>query len=86
MIEGNLDVLRSIVAFYERSRLVERGEFRSFVAPAVARFRSFQALEWIPRVRASERAAYEEAARGEGYPEFQIDAAAPPRIGSRLVR
>jgi len=63
VIEENLDVLRLIIAFYESSRLVERSEFRSFVASAVARFRGFQALEWIPRVPASERAAYEEAAR-----------------------
>ena len=71
-IKENLQIVRSIVAFYESSPKVERDEFRSLVTPALSRYRSIQALEWIPRVPVSERAAYEKAAREEGYPDFQI--------------
>ena len=53
-------------------RTVGRDEFRAFVQPALARYQSIKAIEWIPRVNASERRAYEDQARREGYAGFQI--------------
>lgn len=49
-----------------------RMEFRSFVRPFLERHPSIQALEWIPRVSAQERAKYEAEARADGFPGFQI--------------
>lgn len=71
-IHVDVDVVRSIVDFFGSSYRVERDEFRSFVSATLSRSGSIQALEWIPRVPASERAAYEKAAREDGYPDFQI--------------
>ena len=71
-IESNKEVLRSIVAFYEGSKFVDRQEFRIFVRSALGRYPSIQALEWIARVPAAERADYEKAAREDGLSAFQI--------------
>ena len=71
-LDTNLEVLHSIGALYAASNLVERDQFSAFVAHALSKNSSIQALEWIPRVPASQRAAYEEAARNEAYPDFQI--------------
>lgn len=71
-VDADLDVVRSVVSFYGASRAVERDEFRAFVEPALARYRSIKALEWIPRVPAAERRSYEERARQDGRTGFQI--------------
>ena len=65
-------VLESIAAFYAASREVERHEFREFVKPLLKHHPSIQALEWIPRVEASQRLAYASAAHVDGFPEFTI--------------
>ena len=67
-----LEVLRSIVTFYDSSQYVARDEFHSFVGPSLARFAGIQALEWIPRVPDSERPAFEQAARVAGHGEFRF--------------
>ena len=71
-IDADLDVVRSVVSLYAASQVVDRDEFRAFVQPALAQYQSIQALEWIPRVPAAERQAYEEGARREGIAGFQI--------------
>ena len=71
-IESNKEVLRSIVAFYEGSKFVDRQEFRIFVRSALGRYPGIQALEWIARVPAAERADYEKAAHEDGLSAFQI--------------
>ncbi|MGH8508591.1 MAG: CHASE domain-containing protein [Gammaproteobacteria bacterium] len=65
----NLD---AIAAFYAASDRVDRDEFHRFVAPIRTRDSSMLSLAWGPRVAASERGAYEKAARADGYPEFQF--------------
>ena len=52
--------LEAIGAFYAGSQEVTRSEFCTFVKPFLAWCRDIQALEWIPRVPAAQRAAYEE--------------------------
>ena len=71
-IYGNLGVLQSIGSLYAASNFVERDEFRTFVRYGMLERPGIQALEWIPRVPASQRTVYEEAARQEAYPLFQI--------------
>ncbi|MFQ5894795.1 MAG: CHASE domain-containing protein, partial [Nitrospinota bacterium] len=68
----NLDLLRSIGGLYAAFREVDRQGFRLFVRPILEGHGEIQALEWIPRVTGGRRAAYEEAARKEGYPAFQF--------------
>lgn len=71
-IENDVEVLQAVAAFFAASREVERHEFRAFVNFLLAPRPSIQALEWIPRVPETQRAAYEAAARQQGYPNFQI--------------
>ncbi|MFH1732544.1 MAG: CHASE domain-containing protein [Planctomycetota bacterium] len=72
IIEFNLHEVEALGAYYAASVEVERSEFREFVKPFLAHNPGIQALEWIPRVPHSRRAACEEAARREGLADFQI--------------
>ena len=58
-IAANVEVLHNIRSFYEASKEVERHEFRAFVGHELEEHPGIQALEWIPRVPALERATYE---------------------------
>lgn len=71
-INASVEVLHNIRSLYAASRVVEREEFRSFVARVRKEQPGIQALEWIPRVSASLRAEYEALARSDGFPQFQI--------------
>lgn len=69
-ISDNLSALDWIAGFCAGSTEVEQGdfrtardEFRTLVKSYLLRKPGIQALEWIPRVRDAERAAYETAAR-----------------------
>ena len=66
------EVVFGIAELYAASRKVERHGFRDYVKGSLARHSEIQALEWIPRVREAERAAYKEAARRDGLTDFQI--------------
>ncbi|MGB3511337.1 MAG: CHASE domain-containing protein [Microcoleaceae cyanobacterium] len=71
-IRQKVDVLFSIKSFYQSSEEVNRDEFKQFVESFLSRMQSIQALEWIPRVPASERAEYELRAQKDGYSDFQF--------------
>lgn len=71
-IEQYLNSITSISGLYAASDGVRRGEFRAFVDQNLDTRADIQAIEWIPRVPARERAAYEAAARRDGLPNFQI--------------
>ena len=71
-IESDLDVLLAVRSLYAASDSVDRDGFGTFVNSFLPSHPGIQALEWIPRVSDSERAAYEETAREEAFPEFQI--------------
>ena len=79
----DLLVLELLGSFYAGSQKVERAEFQTFVKPFLLHHGCVQAMEWIPRVRDAERAAYEEAARQEGFPDFHI---AERQAQGRMVR
>lgn len=71
-INGHLESLHAIKSFYASSTYVEREEFHTFVTRHLVRHPGIRALEWIPRVRNTERTTYEATARQDGYPHFQI--------------
>ena len=70
-IDANLEELHNIDSLYEASLEVERHEFRAFVEHALEKHPGIKALEWIPRVPATERLIYEESAR-QVFPQFRI--------------
>jgi CHASE1-domain containing sensor protein len=76
-IKDKLIELQGIASFCGTSEEVSRNAFLQFVAPYLSYLHfsydpSIQALEWIPRVPGKERRRYEEMARREGLPDFQI--------------
>ena len=71
-IDDLLQALRSVTYFYSGSEFVDRREFATFVEPLLRRYEGLQALEWIPRVRGSERHIYESQARADGFADFVI--------------
>ena len=71
-VGSNMEIIRGIKALFIASQEVERVEFKAFVKVFLARHAEIQAMEWIPRVRDSERETYEEAARKDGLAGFQI--------------
>ncbi|MGB5605887.1 MAG: CHASE domain-containing protein [Gammaproteobacteria bacterium] len=58
-----LGIVEDIGNFINASPWTGRREFRKFVGPALKRYGSIDALEWIPRVAGEERTAFEEDAR-----------------------
>ena len=86
-LQSELDLAVSKVvdlgAFCESSYPVTHASFDSFVAPLILRRDAgIQALEWVPRVSLSQRAAFEESARASGSPGFEIH----DRAAGKLVR
>ena len=67
-----VEAVRSVSWLYAASTSVERDEFSAFVERSLSTRPGVQALEWIPRVAASQRSAYEARARDDGYRDFQI--------------
>ena len=70
--DNYIDALHSIESFFGSSVNVGRQEFKSFVSRWFLRHRGIQALSWNPRVLDTERTAYEQAARRNGFTNFQI--------------
>ena len=71
-LHGYLEALYAIENFFAGSQEVTRQEFRTFVERSFARHPGLQALSWNARIPDTQREAYEEAMRREGYPDFQI--------------
>jgi integral membrane sensor domain MASE1 len=71
-INGYLEVLHAIESYYASTDEISRPKFRTFVQRLFARHPGIQALSWDYLVPDTERAAYEEAVRQEGYPAFEI--------------
>lgn len=71
-LDRYLETVRSIGALYAASNAVDREGFRGFVARSLTRMPGIQAMEWIPRVPAAERADYEASARRDGFTDFRI--------------
>jgi len=68
----SMEVLHSMVAFFEARQEVSRDEFRRFVDGSLARQPELQALAWDPKVLRHQRATWEARAREEGFPQFHF--------------
>lgn len=66
----SMEVLHAVAAFFDAHPDATRAEFRVFVDRALSRQPELQALAWDPRVPGSERNAWENRARAEGFPTF----------------
>lgn len=67
------DVLAFLGDYYQVAQLeVTREDFAKFVERSHSTYSGIQALEWAPLVPKSQRFAYEEKVRQEGYPNFEI--------------
>lgn len=71
-IVAELTLLRSIVGFINGSSDVSRAEFRLFLKTILTGNKSFQAMEWIPRIPHEQRDAYARRARKDGFINFMI--------------
>ncbi len=67
-----LEVLHSVPALFHASGSVERREFDRFTRAALSRAPDIYAIEWFPRVPASEREGVVARARREGLGEFEF--------------
>ena len=70
-VDVTLTHLRAVKGLYRGSVHVSRNEFSAFVR-ALGSSEAVQALKWVPRVLATERAEMEAAARSDGYADFAI--------------
>lgn len=71
-LQNTLEVLHDVGSFYSASHTVERDEFKKFCDYLLIRHPSIHALEWIPRVFATEVSGYQEAARQDGIPRLAL--------------
>jgi signal transduction histidine kinase/CheY-like chemotaxis protein len=71
-IDGSIQVLRAVASLREVELVGSREEFRVFVRRSLADHAELTALEWVPRVSAGDRAAYERAAHDDGYPSYVV--------------
>ncbi|MHC5024915.1 MAG: CHASE domain-containing protein, partial [Planctomycetota bacterium] len=71
-LEGHVDLLHAVKSLFDASDFVDRDEFATFTRPIIERHPGIQALEWIPRLPANQREAYEAAARSEGLSTFRV--------------
>jgi len=77
--------LKSVGAFFDVADGISRTDFGRLVAPLLAGDRSIQALEWVPHIQRSQRAAYEAALRRETNPSGPV-AMIEPRDRDLMVR
>jgi PAS domain S-box-containing protein len=81
LIENDVAILHAVVLRHEGALLalrlkfntgnrVSAEEFQLAAADLISQNRSFSALEWVPRVPASQRALIEAEARADGRPNF----------------
>jgi signal transduction histidine kinase/CheY-like chemotaxis protein len=71
-IGGSMEVLQATVSLWEVHLVASRQEFGMFVRRSLQQHPELKALQWIPRVAAEDRAAYERAAYEDGYLDFQL--------------
>jgi CHASE1-domain containing sensor protein len=71
-IYAGIDVIDSLLVFFVAHGEAERASFDAFATSSLGRHKSIKALEWVPQVSATDRAAYEAAARRDGLLGFRI--------------
>lgn len=71
-IHNKLGEVEEVGAFMAALNDPTRQQFREAVQLYLSRDRDIQSLCWVPRVPDSQRASYVDAARKDGFPDFQI--------------
>lgn len=71
-IERALESLASAGGLFDASNQVTRTEFEAFLRAHLDAHPEIRAIEWLPRIAADERAAFEAAARSTGRGHFRI--------------
>lgn len=83
-LEINANMVRSLRAYFESKQdQITPKEFQAYARGIMSRQKEIQALEWIPRVTASQRAAFEVAGQRVIGPDFQITERS---AGGQMVR
>ena len=70
-IDAKLEVINSLKLLFDSSDQVEPKEFKQFTHNLLARHKDIQALEWVPKVKHSDRATFIKQRR-QDYPAFEI--------------
>jgi signal transduction histidine kinase/DNA-binding NarL/FixJ family response regulator len=65
-------VLDTLVSLWEVDLVSSREDFAVFTRRALPTHPELHALEWVPRVHGEDRAAYERAARDDGYAHYAL--------------
>ena len=71
-LQRSISQLRAVQGLFNASQFVSREEFAIFVGPFLEEAGGIQALEWIPRVKASEKTQFIASIREEGLDGFDI--------------
>jgi len=71
-IERALESLASTGGFFDASSEVTRAEFDAFLRTHLDSHPEVRAIEWLPRITAGERAAFEAAAHADGLGGFRV--------------
>lgn len=67
-----IEELYAVRRLFESRADVSRDEYNAFVAPGLQRKPGIMVLNWLPRVRHEERAAFEQILRNEGHANSTI--------------
>jgi PAS domain S-box-containing protein len=81
--DNYIDVLHSVEDLYASSVPINRQQFKIFVSRWLSRHPGIRAVSWSPRILDSERQKYEQAAREDGFSDFQFTEQSPQ---GQLVR
>jgi signal transduction histidine kinase/integral membrane sensor domain MASE1 len=73
-LNSYMEVMYSIGEFYRADASVDRNAFHLLTEGLLVRHPGIQALEWIPRIPDGQRSFYEDAARRDGFSQFEISA------------
>ncbi|MCH8987400.1 MAG: CHASE domain-containing protein [Chloroflexi bacterium] len=71
-LQQSISELRAIQGFFNASQFVSREEFSIFIEPFLEESGGIQALEWVPRIRASQKDQFIASVREQGFEEFDI--------------
>ncbi|WP_163832561.1 CHASE domain-containing protein [Spartinivicinus ruber] len=64
--------MKTLASLYAINSHISRNQFDYFVKRSIEEFNNIQALEWVPRVPAHERLAYEKSAQADGLTNFKF--------------
>lgn len=76
-LSTNISVLLGLNSFFQSSQHVEREEFSTYTRSVLSRYDTIQALEWVPKIAASERENHEQQARNNGLTNYKISQDSP---------